>query len=240
MQNLRDNPYKKEIKPRFFPLSVSFIWNALGRGLVTNSKSKMTYSVTTIIWKKTQTQHLWLFIMSEIGVRWGLHQSPGSCTWRCTICYQASYCLHAVGVIKELSLANSRVGRSKGTYIYLKDTDQIITGLGRKGRREEASSPAHSLSARNTSLLPYSHPWIPETWCQEQAPLPLRCWEYQSSQGHREVGGDQEKSLPNVWDKNSISKKMTFAGTRGRDPVLESLPWSAQIYNSLDTLLTSV
>lgn len=54
MQNLRDDPYKnkKEIKTRFFPLSVSFILNALGEGLVVNGKSKITYSCNCYCLKK--------------------------------------------------------------------------------------------------------------------------------------------------------------------------------------------
>lgn len=124
-----------------------------------------------------------------------------------------------MGGIKELSQVSSRAGRSNGIYIYLKDTDQIITGLTRKERRKEASSPAHTVYLPGTL---YCFPTAThETWCQEQAPLPLRCWEYPSSQGHREVEETRKKRLSKIQGKNSISKKMTLLGTRARSCLWE-------------------
>lgn len=62
MQNLRDDPYKnkKEIKTRFFPLSVSFILNAGGGwGLVINGKSKITYSCNCYCLKKNPKPNIY-------------------------------------------------------------------------------------------------------------------------------------------------------------------------------------
>lgn len=46
----------------------------------------------------------------------------------------------------------------------------------------------------------------------------------------------RKKSLFNLLDKNSISRKKIFVGIQGRDPDFQSLPWSVQIYDSLDTV----